>query len=183
MIKLKDAKQNCFAYKEGGCQATINETCSNCNFLKRLNSLKKKQFCSQLQNKQGGESMSELTHEQYLWINLLTMIASILAAFIAGEYILDKQEEKEHRQEVRYNRRRRKLNSYKQQQAINNVYASLGNFVHGMDKLNAVCNTCKFKKDGKCYCKDKIAVFKDDTGGIVECKEYCKKECEKRTKK
>lgn len=127
--------------------------------------------------------MSELTHEQHLWINLLTIIASILAIFVGGNYILDKQEKKEHRQQVRYNRRRRKLNSYNQQQAINNVYVSLGNFVCGMDKFNAVCNTCKFKKDGKCYCSNKIDVFKDDTGGIVECNGYCKRECEKRAKK
>lgn len=42
VIKLKNAKRNCFAYKEGGCQATINETCSNCKFFKTLEQVEEK---------------------------------------------------------------------------------------------------------------------------------------------
>lgn len=124
-----------------------------------------------------------ITHEQHLWINLFLIIAFILGMFAAGGYFVEHQEKKEQRMQRRYNRRRRKYSYYKQCSEINNVYSSLGWFVHGMDKHNAICNDCRFEIDGKCFCLHSPVVFLDDTNAVIDCNFYCKKECEKGIKK
>lgn len=120
-----------------------------------------------------------LTHEQHLWINLFLIIAFILGMFAAGGYFIEHQEKKEQKMQRRYNRRRRKLRFEKQQEAVNAVYTSIGFYVFGMDKHNAICPTCEFYNDNKCYCNEELDVFRDDTYALVDCNCYCKKECEK----
>lgn len=96
----------------------------------------------------------------------------------AGGYIIEQQEKKQRKQQDKQSRRRRKHKSQRQWEDINNVYLSLGWFVHGMDKFNAICNTCEFQKDGKCFCPYDITVFQDDTGAMADCSCY-KKQVEK----
>lgn len=44
--------------------------------------------------------MTELTHDQQLWINLLAIFGFIFIAFAAGGYITDKHIKKEERQQA-----------------------------------------------------------------------------------
>lgn len=124
--------------------------------------------------------MTELTHNQQLWVNLLIIFGFIFAVFAAGGYILDKQEEKERRQQDKRDRRRRKHKSQRQWKDINDLYLSMSWFVHGLDKPNAICNDCEFQSDGRCFCSDdSFAVFLDDTQAVADCSCYKKQECEK----
>lgn len=123
--------------------------------------------------------MTELTHNQQLWVNLFIVFAFIFAVLAAGGYIIEQQEKKQRKQQDKQSRRRRKHKSQRQWENINNVYLSLGWFVQGMDKFNAICKTCEFQKDGKCFCPYDIAVFQDDTGAMADCSCYKKQECEK----
>lgn len=123
--------------------------------------------------------MTELTHNQQLWVNLLIIFGFIFAVFAVGAYVTDKQIEKERRQQEKQSRRRRKHQYQKQQDDINSIYFSLGKHYIGMNKINAICNQCEHQKDGKCFCKDKPKCFTDDTGAMADCSCYQKKECEK----
>lgn len=123
--------------------------------------------------------MTELTHDQQLWVNLLVMLSFIFAVFAAGGYITDKQDEKDRKQQDKRNRRRRKHQYQKQQDDINSVYSSLGNYYIGMNNANAICLSCQYQIDNKCFCKDMPKRFTDDTGAMADCSCYKKQECEK----
>ncbi len=124
--------------------------------------------------------MTELTHNQQLWVNLFIVFAFIFAVLAAGGYIIEQQEKKQRKQQDKQSRRRRKHKSQRQWEDINDLYSSLGWDVHGMDKPNAICNDCEFQSDGRCFCTaDSFAVFLDDTQAVVDCSCYKKQECEK----
>lgn len=110
---------------------------------------------------------------------LYICICFFVAIAAVGCYITDKQEKKERRQQDKHSRRRRKHTYQRQWEDIYNTYLSLGWFVDGMDKFNAICKTCEFQKDGKCFCPYDTAVFQDDTGAMADCSCYKKQECEK----
>lgn len=124
--------------------------------------------------------MTALTQDQQLWINLFAIFGFIFTAFATGGYISNKLEEKERRQRDKYRRHRLKCKYQKQWEDINSVYLSLGWFVHGLDKQNAICNDCEFQSDGRCFCTDDcFEVFVDDTQAVIACSRYKKQECEK----
>lgn len=123
--------------------------------------------------------MTELTHDQQLWINLLAIFGFIFIAFAAGGYITDKHIKKEERQQAKYFRRRLKQKYQEQQDDIDSVYSSLGNYYIGMNKRYAICLSCRYQIDNKCFCKDKPKRFTDDTGAMADCSCYQKQECEK----
>lgn len=127
--------------------------------------------------------MTELTHDQQLWVNALLYAGFVLAFLAAGGYILDKQEEKERRQQDKHRRRRRKHKSQRQWEDINSVYSALGKYYIGMNNANAICHNCEYQKDNKCFCKDKPKRFTEDTGAMADCSCYKKQEREKGQKK
>lgn len=123
--------------------------------------------------------MTELTHDQQLWVNALVIVGLVFTFLAAGGYILDKQEEKDRKQQDKRNRRRRKHKSQRQWEDINSVYSALGKYYIGMNNANAICHNCEYQKDNKCFCKDKPKRFTDDTGAMADCSCYKKQECEK----
>lgn len=119
--------------------------------------------------------MNEVIHNQQLWINLFLIIGAVLLIFAIYGYIADKHLEKERKSKSKELRRLRKRKYQQECELFNETYLGLGKHYFGMDKFNAICSSCKFQKDYKCYCKIQPYIALDDSAALVSCDCYIKR--------